>query len=384
MTEPVERGVSGVPGGHRPRGRVGGAPQSRACWRRRPFTSWRGRTVSAAVLSVPRALLAALLALVLLATACASVNVPDSLPGSTTTTAPAPAPAEEPPDCGDPLASLRPTGPAGQDVAPRSYMDDIQERGRLRVGVDVATLQLSSVDPLTGEFQGFDADIAREVALALFGGNRDRIDERIQFVGIPSSARIAVLTPGEKEDEVDLEEPVDLVASAFTINCERREEIEFSTEYFRAGQRVLVRSDDEARSIEELVAQGGTICVSAGSTAIDNIDGLGLDPPADVVPAPERADCLVRLQQGEADAMVTDDAILAGMAAQDPSLEVVGKRLSEEPYGLGLPPGEDEWVRYVNAVLEEVRDSGRWSDLYDRWLADLLRDAEPPPPVYQD
>ena len=86
------------------------------------------------------------------------------------------------------------------------------------------------------------------------------------------------------------------------------------------------------------------------------------------------------LQQGRVDAISTDDTILAGMAAQDPNVHIVGAAFSAEPYGLGLPLGEDEWVRYVNAVLEDVRESGRWSEIYNRWLADVLG-ADPGPPI---
>jgi polar amino acid transport system substrate-binding protein len=308
--------------------------------------------------------------------ACASVDVPESLPGATTSTTEAPAATDAPPDCGNPVASLRPSGPATSNPPAGGYMAEIKQRGRLRAGVDVGTLQLSSVDPLTGEFEGFDVDIAREVANAL------GVD--IQFVGIPSSDRVAAVTEGR----------VDLVASAFTVNCARRAEIEFSTEYFHAGQRVLVRSDNPVlrasspqQALQQLGEAGATICASAGSTAIDNINALGLDPAPTIDPAPQRADCLVRLQRGQTDAIVTDDAILAGMAAQDPSLGIVtnGQPLSDEPYGVGLPTDHPEWVRYVNAMLDDVRSSGRWEQLYNRWLGPLLgASAGPPAPVYRD
>jgi polar amino acid transport system substrate-binding protein len=326
------------------------------------------RTTSAAVALVTLAALAS----------CSVVDVPESLPGPTTTTTEAPDTPAPQPECGDPRASLRPDGPADTNVPPGSYMAEILERGQLRVGVDVGTLRFSSVDPLTSEFDGFDVDIAREVAAALFGhpdGDDSGVDDRVEFVGIPSSERLAVLTDGELR--------VDLVADSFTINCARWEEIAFSTEYFTAGQRVLVRVDDDAQSLEDMA--GRTICVSAGSTAIANIDER--QPDAIIEQVPQRFDCLVRLQQGRVDAAATDDAILAGMAAQDPNLQLIGETFSDEPYGLGLPPGEDEWVRYVNTVLEDLRESGRWRELYDRWLSDvpgLESDPEPPPPAYQD
>jgi polar amino acid transport system substrate-binding protein len=318
------------------------------------------------------AVLVVALAVLATASACASVDVPDSLPGSTTTTAAPVQPPEPEPDCGDRTASLRPTGPATTDVAANSTMAEIRQRGRLRVGVDVGTLRLSSVDPLTGDFVGFDVDIAREVARALFGSGD--LDERVQFVGIPSSERVSVLQDGT----------VDLVADSFTVTCTRREDISFSSEYFRAGQRVLVRIDDPAQSIADLAGAGRNVCVSAGSTAIANIQALP-EPRPEIVTAPQRADCLVRLQQGLTDGIVTDDAILAGMAAQDPSLHIVGDPISAEPYALGLPPDQPDWVRYVNAVLEDVRDSGRWDQLYQQHLADVLGASPgPPAPVYED
>jgi polar amino acid transport system substrate-binding protein len=307
--------------------------------------------------------------------ACVQADVPESLPGPTTSTTEEAAPPEPEPDCGNPVASLRPTGPATTAVPSDSYMAEIRARGQLRVGVDVATLRLSSIDPLTGDFEGFDVDIAREVAAALLGD-----PDAVAFVGIPSSERVSVLV----DEPVDgpVAEQVDLVASAFTPTCTRRVDIEFSTNYYTSTQDVLLRDDDPAASVADLA--GRRICASAGTTTLANIAELP-DPAPVPVPAAERADCLVRLQQGEVDGMSTNDTILAGFLAQDPNLRILDADLSTEPTALGLPQGHPEWVRYVNAVLDEVRTSGRWDQLYDQWLADLLGPSPgPPAPTYLD
>jgi polar amino acid transport system substrate-binding protein len=322
---------------------------------------------------VRRLAAAALVAGSLAGAACTQADVPDSLPGSTepeatTTTAPPPEP-----DCGDPEASLRPTGPATSTVPAGSYMAEIQARGHLRVGVDTATMQLSSIDPLTGNFVGFDVDIAREVAAALFG-ERDpaQLAERIAFVGMPSSERIPALERGD----------VDLVAHAFTPTCGRREQVEFSTDYFTSQQRVLVREDAPVGSVDELADQ--RICSAAGTTTLTNIEELP-DPGPEAVSAPTRADCLVLLQQGQVDGVSTNDTILAGFMAQDPTLKLIDGSLSQEPTALGLPLGHEDWVRYVNAVLEDVRTSGRWNELYVRWLEEQLGDSPgPPSAAYRD
>ncbi len=298
------------------------------------------------------------------AAACVQADVPESLPGPTSTTTTTVAPTPEP-DCGDPQASLRPTGPATAAVPAGSTMAEIQSRGRLLVGVDTATLRLSSVDPQTSLFEGFDVDIAREVAAALFGD-----PDRISFVGIPSSDRVQALVDGR----------VDIVVDVFTPTCSRREQIDFSTNYFASQQLVLVREDDPARSTAELA--GHAICGSAGSTTLARVAEL---PDVEPVPAAERADCLVKLQEGEVDGMSTNDTILVGFAAQDPNLRLLPESLNEEPTAIGVPLGQEDMVRYVNAVLDEVRTSGRWVELYDLWLADLLGPTQgPPAPAYLD
>jgi polar amino acid transport system substrate-binding protein len=324
--------------------------------------------------------LVALAAVCVAASACARTDVPDALPGPTTTVVDpgGAAPNADTPGC-DPAtvtASLRPDAAAvaaaeGGAVAPDSYMAEIQARRRLRVGVDTATLQFSSVNPFTGEFEGFDVEIAREIALALFG-TRDAIE----LVAIPYSQRVDVLA-------AQPEPLVDIVVNTFTINCDRDAQIDFSTEYFTSTQKLLVRTDSEARSIGDMTAEH-RVCATANSTSIENLTALP-EPRPEAVPVLDQADCLVLLQQGRVDAISTDDTILAGMVAQDRNLEIVGEGFSQEPYGVGLPPDRPEFVRYVNAVLDQVRSSGRWTELYDEWLFDLLdEDAEPPAALYED
>ena len=335
----------------------------------------RARPRARAALARSVALAAAMAFAVVLAAGCARTDVPESLPGPTTTTVPATEPPPETPGC-DPdtvTHSLRPDGPAGTQVDPGSYMATVRDRGRLRVGVDTSTLLFSSVNPRTGDFEGFDVEIAREVAEALFG-----TPDAVEFVAIPKSERVNVLLG---------DEPLDMVADTFTITCARAADIDYSSVYFTSHQRLLVRMDEPAESVEELVANAddpadAKVCAPTGSTSLRNLEALP-DPP-ELVAAPSQGACLVQLQQGDIAAVSTDDTILAGMVAQDPNLHIVGEPFSTEPYGLGLPPDHPEWVRYVNAVLEDVRSSGRWSDLYNRWFLAPMDTADPPDAVYQD
>jgi polar amino acid transport system substrate-binding protein len=73
-----------------------------------------------------------------------------------------------------------------------------------------------------------------------------------------------------------------------------------------------------------------------------------------------------------------DDAILAGLAAQDPTTHLVGPPIVVKPQGLAMSKQHPDFVRFVNAVLARLRSDGQWTASYERWLG---RPAPPPPPA---
>jgi len=317
---------------------------------------------------VNRRALAALMTLALAGCASSTPDIPRSgaqvseEPVATAIATPPP----PPPACGNPVASYAPEAPLpppGQ-MPDGSYMAEIVKRGRLIVGVDAATTLFAARNPLTGQLEGFDIDVLREVSRALFG-DPDRIEYRV----IPYSQRVQVLERLE----------VDVVADTFTINCGRWARIAFSSEYFRAGQRLLVRSDSKVDSIKKLDAARGSVCAPKGST---NIDNLAPYKNVKVVAVDDLGACLVLFQDGSVDAVTADDTVLEGFRSEDPYAKVVGERFSDEPYGIGISKHRTDFVRFVNAVLERMRADGTWKRIYTRWLGTAGGVPEPPAPVY--
>ncbi|TCO65115.1 glutamate ABC transporter substrate-binding protein [Actinocrispum wychmicini] len=315
----------------------------------------------------------ALLALATLALAgCGGPGRPVDLANVTTVDAPQPEevrPAEPPkpgaqaPNCGDPTASLRPNGLA---VTPNSTMAKIRDRGRLIAGVDQNTYLFGFRNPASNSLEGFDIDMARQVAKALFGD-----ENKVQYKVITSKDREDVLVRGD----------VDIVVRTYTINCDREQKVAFSSVYYDTGQRVLVDKNSPAKGMDDL--GGKRVCANAGSTSIDAIAKNPAKPVA--ISVPNWSDCLVLLQQGQVAAVSTDEPILAGMAAQDPNLKIVGPKLTVEPYGIGIPKANTDMVRYVNAVLEKIRGDGSWQQSYDQWVGGRTGvQATPPAPKYRD
>ncbi|MFH8368885.1 glutamate ABC transporter substrate-binding protein [Streptomyces sp. NPDC018031] len=268
--------------------------------------------------------------------------------------------------CETPEASLRPSRGSGRAIA------EIRKRGVLRAGVDQNSYNWGYRNPATGELTGFDIDLVRAIADDILGK-----DGKVVYSTIPTSRRVGAL---EDRD-------VDVVVRTMTINCERAEDVAFSTAYFRAGQQVLATREDLLADGEREITgydgslRGRRVCAARGSTAEAELtkDSHG----ARVVPVPNQLDCLVRLQLGEVDAVVTDNALAAGQAAQDPTVELKGAPFTTELYGVAMNQRDEDLVRRVNKVLDDYRKGGRksrWMKAYDKWLADDLGEENPTPP----
>ena len=282
------------------------------------------------------------------------------------------APATAPVNCGNPLASFAPPAsmPMPGAMPSGTYMATIQQRGRLIAGVSADTLLLGARNPLNGQIEGFDIDMLKAVSKAIFND-----PNKIEYKVITTAQRIPALITGPPTTKSPNADGVDIVARAMTINCARWNQIAFSTEYYKAGQKVLVAKGSKVRSMEDL--KGKKVCAPNGSTSMDKLRTFkGLLP----VGSDTHTGCLVLFQQGKVDAITGDDTILAGLAAQDPYAFVVkAPAFTVEPYGLGVSKEHADFVRFVNGVLAQMRTDGQWKNAYDVWLKAALGPAPAPP-----
>lgn len=274
--------------------------------------------------------------------------------------------------------------PQDRSLAPSSAEGDtiaaVKQRGYVAVGVDQNSYRWGYRDPNSAEraveLEGFDIDLARRIARELLGD-----PDRIRFKAIPTNQRIPAIQSGQ----------VDMVVRTMTITCSRLEDVAFSAPYFLTGQQVLAPHSSTVKGYDDTLA-GKRVCSAAGSTAYDN---LAADRKSGRLPAstdisttvPNQLDCLVRLQLGEVDAVVTDGALAASQAAQDPTVELKGDRFTTEYYGVAMKKDADDLVRRVNRILADYRTDGGWKASYDKWLSPTLgRDSEsatPPAPRYR-
>jgi polar amino acid transport system substrate-binding protein len=256
-----------------------------------------------------------------------------------------------------------------------SWMAHIRARGHLIAGVDQSTNLWAYRNPATGQLQGFDIDMLAQVNQAIFGANPPAIDFKI----VANADRSEAVAKGE----------VDIVAETMTINCERQTKsssdpypVDFSTVYYNAAEQLLVPTGSAIAGPTNLGHK--RVCAAGGADSLGNLVAQTGSRHIVAWNVNDWADCLVMLQQGQVDAIGTDNAILSGLNAQDPNTMIVGAAFSPEPYGMAISQKHPDFTAFVNGVLAKERADGTWEALYQADLAPHTGQAQSPPaPTYK-
>lgn len=259
--------------------------------------------------------------------------------------------------------SLRP-----DSATPAQRVPEVIARGHVIVGVDQSLNLISYRDAVSGQLRGWEVDLAREIARDIFGD-----PDKVEFRFVQSASQLSAVRDGD----------VDMVIRTMTITRQRQQEVAFSTPYLTTDTRMLVARGSGLERPADLA--GRTACVAEQSTGLQTLRRQS--PGARIIKTRSWADCLVALQQHHAEAIIADDPMLSGIAAQDQFTQIVGPSLSVESYGVAMTRPEDGGnpglIRQVNATLERIRADGTWWRLFKQWFSGYLSTPGPPPAHYR-
>ncbi|GIJ35406.1 glutamate ABC transporter substrate-binding protein [Verrucosispora sp. WMMD703] len=202
------------------------------------------------------------------------------------------------------------------------------------------------------QYEGFDIEIAKIIAKGL---------------GVEESGIEWKTTVSANREPFIEQGTVDLVVATYTINDERKQKVNFAGPYYIAGQDLLVKADSTLTGPDQLA--GKTVCSVTGSTPAKRITENY--PDAKLQQFDAYSKCLPLLENGQVDAVTTDDIILAGYAAQDQyagKFKVVGSTFSDEPYGIGLKKDDTDGCEKVNEILKAAAEDGSYKAAWDATL----------------
>jgi len=260
-------------------------------------------------------------------------------------------------------------------MPPGSKMAAILQKGHIDVGVDDTSPFLATRGD-DGTYTGFEVDLAREIARAIFG-DISNIDTTINFIPVTTEKKFSVLDGPDRA--------VDITISVATMSCDRWQRYNLSSPYYQAFQQLAVPAGSSITGQADL--SGKRVCVTKPSSSFNLLDDLNMHgAKIDVVPVPTRPKCLIKLQDGEVDAIVLPSSIMAGLAFQDPltvhrfetPMHDAQNNPSLNTYGVVTNRDDVELTRFINGVLDQLRARGRLKELQDKDLQPYLPVAIPP------
>lgn len=242
-------------------------------------------------------------------------------------------------------------------------MARIQAAGTVNVGVKFDQPGFGLKNPTTGSVEGFDIEIAKNIAKAI-GRN-----VKVNFLESVSKNREPFIQNGT----------VDFVVATYTINDARKAVVDFAGPYFVARQDIMVKTDNT--SIKSVTDLGGkNVCTVKGSTSEKNLAARA--PTAKVTLFDTYSQCAAAMTDGRVEAVTTDNTILAGLVKDSAdAFKLVDAPFSDEPYGIGVKLGDDAFRSFINDQLGKVFKNGEWASAFKSTLGAIGLKTPAPPVV---
>ena len=249
------------------------------------------------------------------------------------------------------------TTAASGDVS--ADVQKIVDRGVLKVGCKSDVPNFSLQNTATGEYEGFEDDLAYNIAGEIFGCTPEEAKDKklVEFQGVTAKTRGPLLENGE----------IDLVIATFTITDERKETYNFSTPYYTDAVGLLVNNNSGIESIEDL--DGKIIGVAQSSTTNDGFKAYVEEKGLNVNPEFQEFDGYPALAQALAtkqiDCFSVDRAILSGYV--NDSNHILDDRFSEQEYGVASAKENTGLAELVDEKVTSMISDGSMKTLQEQW-----------------
>lgn len=253
---------------------------------------------------------------------------------------------------------------AGQ-AAWADKLKDVVARGFLIVGTTSTTPPFGYKDE-KGELQGFDIEVSRLVAKALFGD-----PNKVKFELLSNEARWSAI----ENDQVDM------VAQFTTITPTRLTRVGFTPRYFDTGFTLLVKKDGAIKALKEADKADTTI---GTLTVPEQIDAIKRFLPKAKVASYESVDQqFLALRSGRVQAISVDLPIGMWYAAEHPDVAVVPELFSGfQNYGIAYKLGELPWKQFLDGFVSELTGGYSYNE-YERIYTKYFKVAPPPQRSYK-
>lgn len=250
-------------------------------------------------------------------------------------------------------------------AAEKSKLHEVLERGHLIVGTGSTNVPWHSMNA-GGEYEGFDIEMARILAMGLFND-----PSKVVFVEQASDQRI----PNTLANKVDI------TFQFMTINPTRAQQVAFSIPYYTEGIGLILKTGGKYKSYDELVAAVAagktvTIAILQNADASSNVQYMVKGAKDDQYES--QGLVYQAVDSGRADAGAVDLSSIKWLASKQPEKYTdSGFGFNPQNYGAAMNPNDQVWINYVNQVLFDAMTGAtypRYFTAYKKWFGEDLKE----------
>ncbi|MDA3057669.1 transporter substrate-binding domain-containing protein [Campylobacter sp. JMF_01 NE2] len=225
-------------------------------------------------------------------------------------------------------------------------LEQIKASNTLRIGVGEHDAPMSSISK-SGKFQGFEIELAKELAKAILGDGG-----KVEFVAVKDAERMDAVTQNR----------VDLLIHNYSRTPEREKSMDFSMPYLSTMDAVVTKKDLGVQRLSDL--RGRRVLVVPGTSAEV---ALNKEPQIQQVPCSTSKECLDKLRAGEADGYARKITAIATIPFVDDRFELAIKRIGAIAFNcVGTQKGNRDLMEIVDSKILSLSQEGFFADMYEQ------------------
>jgi len=249
------------------------------------------------------------------------------------------------------MSSIGSSWAADIDLAKKSTLEQILQKGELRVGFEAGYMPFEMTDQ-KGEFVGFDIDMAKMMAKAM----------GVKFVPVNTAwdGIIPSLITGK----------FDIIMSGMTVTQERNLKVNFADPYIVVGQAILLNKKHEGAitSYKDLNDSKYIVTSKLGTTGEQAVKRY--IPKCTYKSFETETEAVLEVINGKADAYVYDQPNCVVIMAQQGvgKLVFLDEPFTYEPLAWAVTKGDPDFLNWLNNFLRQVKNDGRYDQIYNKWI----------------
>lgn len=241
-----------------------------------------------------------------------------------------------------------------QQPTSQSKFDEVMARGHLIMGTSSEAPPFGYIDE-KGELVGFDVDIGKLLAKAIFGD-----EKKIEFFKQGFAARWANTQTGK----------IDFGAQVTTIYPDRALKVGFTRGYVDSGITFVVRKESPIKSIADLDSDSVTVANLTVPVQADRAKKYF--PKAKVVTFDTTAAQFTALKTNRADAAQLDIGQALWYVKQNPEMRVIEEWITPPTNNaLFLKMDDPKWWLVLDTIVSEMRGGSlynEYAEIYKKWF----------------